>query len=54
MFHSEFKRYIIANRFQKEISSGFKIINRYKGNKATIFGSHKVTDGDFFIMMLFF
>src|ERR1039457_695495 len=36
------------DRFQKEISNGLEFINRYKGTKVAIFGSHKVTSGDFY------
>lgn len=38
----------ISSRFQKEISDGLEFIRHHKGTKATIFGSHKVIDGDFF------
>lgn len=38
----------VPKKFQKEISDGLKFINRHKGIKATIFGSHRVVQGDVF------
>jgi uncharacterized protein (TIGR00730 family) len=38
----------IPKKFQKEISDGLKFINKHKGIRATVFGSHRVVEGDYF------
>ena len=40
----------VPKKFQKEISDGLKFINKHKGIRATVFGSHRVVEGDYFYL----